>query len=325
MGQYWMLVNIDKRQSTGSEGKLGEFLTDSSPGTVAESLLCRLLPCLLRPEAEALTKDILKHVKSPLESGLGRLAIAVELLDLIFSSIDNIRDATCLCISNKTLFAIGYKHILRIAEGDQIRWEGDRIICLGDYAEDLPEGMLSSEEVNLLRLEGQELDDSDPEDTVLRLYDIAAENFDCISGRWSSHSYDSREWRMAGIDRKLYCQLSRPYYVYHDRWVLCNLSKLQYVRADTVAEIVGDALRLGDVLLSQICWSTDPSCAIPYKGKLHRGAWAGDRFIVTTMDKIEGSLRENGTWTDVTKDVMKQVTEIWRSVYGPEWPEQTED
>jgi len=46
MGQYWMLVNLDKRQSHGDWGKLPEFIY-GTPNVVSEDLFplyCEVLP-----------------------------------------------------------------------------------------------------------------------------------------------------------------------------------------------------------------------------------------------------------------------------------------
>lgn len=126
---------------------------------------------------------------------------------------------------------------------------------------------------------------------------------------------------MAGYELKLYRNLIKPHCVYNGRWVLCNLSKLQYVRADIVMENVGNALHLGDILLFQIGWSTGSYIGPQYEGSLHDGARAGDRFHITTMDVVNGSLRKMGEWQDVTRDLMERVVGMWRAVYGPEWPE----
>ncbi|EPQ50487.1 hypothetical protein GLOTRDRAFT_133860 [Gloeophyllum trabeum ATCC 11539] len=313
MGQYWKIVNFDKRVATYSQGKVGEFLPEGGPGRLAGWLLFRLQRPQLQPHTKKLTETIIQNAKGPQDAGLGYLGIAVELIEAIFARIDDTHDVACLCIANKTLWAIGHKYI-KDAKG---HWEGDRIICVGDYVGDLPEDMLSPAEMEELRQEAEEYCRG-----YLNLYNIAEELFSDADSLPTTRE-DQRVREMSHIEYELYQDLTEPYYEdYNDGWVLCNLSKLQYVRADTVREMVGDALELGDVLLSQICWSTDPSISMAYNGDLHRGAWAGNRFLLATMDEVNGALREKGTWTDVTKVVMKQVAEIWRSEHGRGWPEE---
>jgi len=39
MGQYWKVVNLDKRQTHGHWGKLGECLFDGTPSYLVDDLL----------------------------------------------------------------------------------------------------------------------------------------------------------------------------------------------------------------------------------------------------------------------------------------------
>jgi hypothetical protein len=41
MGQYWMIVNFDKRQTYGSWGKLGEWFFDGKSPSYLETSLCQ--------------------------------------------------------------------------------------------------------------------------------------------------------------------------------------------------------------------------------------------------------------------------------------------
>ncbi|EPQ50489.1 hypothetical protein GLOTRDRAFT_133862 [Gloeophyllum trabeum ATCC 11539] len=323
MGQYWMVVNIDKWQQTGDQAKLFEIWLWERSSPTSDSLLNRLLPPMLDPAAENLTKELVKHVKSPIEAGLGRLSLPMELLHMIFANIEDIRDVACLCICNKTLWAIGYKYVLKKMEEDPTRWDGDRLIFVGDCSEGLPEGVLSAEELAKLREELPTLYDSDSEDAVgsesnhPSLYTIACELCHNRQGHRDGSPYDRREWKMPSPEGECYRKLTTPYYVQYDDYALCNLSKLQYVRADIVTEIVGEALHLGDVLLCQIGWSTT---SLLHESGLQEGPWAGDRFRVTTMNEVNGPLTKKGVWKDVSSDVMKRVVEIWREVHGPKWP-----
>ncbi|KAI0083570.1 hypothetical protein BDY19DRAFT_910509 [Irpex rosettiformis] len=104
-------------------------------------------------------------------------------------------------------------------------------------------------------------------------------------------------------------------------WALCNLSKGEYVRADAVAALTDSDgsnpffegyINLGQALLSQICWLSDGSIAMCCGGDLHRSRWAGDRFEVTTMDKLSLNI----TWKDVSGEVTETLEMIWKSEYG---------
>lgn len=94
MGQYWQVINLDKRQTQGHWGKLGECLFDDSPNT---------------------------------------------LVPFLKQAIDTAPNATN---SSEIPF--------------EKTWAGDRIVCLGDYHEDLPAGVLIASEQEELEQAGDE-------------------------------------------------------------------------------------------------------------------------------------------------------------------------
>jgi hypothetical protein len=49
MGQYWQLINLDKRQTFGIWGKLGQYLFDSDPD--------RIVPYLILPSLSEVCLD----------------------------------------------------------------------------------------------------------------------------------------------------------------------------------------------------------------------------------------------------------------------------
>lgn len=71
---------------------------------------------------------------------------------------------------------------------------------------------------------------------------------------------------------------------------------------------------LGQVLLSRIGWSSDPSCSMPYNEhlQLHRGSWAGDRFDVRVLDDVIQSMKNEGGWTDISRTAAKDVYELYK-------------
>jgi hypothetical protein len=173
MGQSWQVINLDKGQTLGSWGKLGECLFSGLPDTLVHVL------------------------EQATEPGLD--------------------EAPC--------------------------WIGDRIICLGNYHNDLPTGLLSPEEQ-------AELDE--------------------VGDDYSSLYYFARE---------TYLEMEWPYYNGRQdsqMFVLRNLSKNEYVREEVIRceTLRGRRIQtigLGEVLLSRISWSTDNSCSMSYHGDIHRG------------------------------------------------------
>lgn len=296
-------MNVDKWRLIPRAGSLIKSLSDEEYWQSAE-LLKRVHPLLPTPELQELNTAILANAKNPRDpaAGLGKLALPLELLEIILELIEGPSDIACLCGCNKTLWAIGYKYLVKASQAYPNNWQGDRILCLGDRSDDLPEGLLAPEEQKEL-------------EKLERKYHFRPTGriLTFMCQRAIPRSPPGNHWTV------------RPdeFDVYDGRWILCNSSKRQYVRADTVREIAGDAVNLGDVLLSQICWSSCPDIGISgYEGDVHRGLWAGDRFLITTLDELkDDQLEHEGIWQDMSGDVMQKVLEIWRRIHGPDWPE----
>ncbi|PBK94369.1 hypothetical protein ARMGADRAFT_1011915 [Armillaria gallica] len=149
-------------------------------------------------------------------------------------------------------------------------WAGCRIMCIGDYLEECPPNVLTSEEV--AEITSYEYDD----DSSPTLYDFTFQSYKQIRARGFID--------LGGM-------------------VLRNLTKHVYVRQDVVVEDLksseypGD---IGNVLLTNICWSADSSCAMMVD--LTQGGWTGDRFDVVPLSSVEDDEEE---WEDVTEDQVK--------------------
>ncbi|KAK0184353.1 hypothetical protein F5146DRAFT_1006623 [Armillaria mellea] len=141
-------------------------------------------------------------------------------------------------------------------------WAGGRIICIGDYAIGCPSNVLTSEEV-------KEMNRSTFYRLTLRCKEIRS------TGRVD----------LQGM-------------------VLRNPTKHVYVRRDVVVEELklnrhGRPGDIGNILLTNVCWSTGSDCTMMLD--LSHGGWAGDRFDVVPL----GSVEDNEEWEDVTEDQVK--------------------
>ena len=174
-------------------------------------------------------------------------------------------------------------------------WAADCIICLGDYHKDLPAGMLTTSEQ-------EELEKAGDEEDGMELYSFANYQYQYVDGIDGCNRLEQNG----------------------QNWVLCNLSKHEYVREEAIKVNSFDRggnsypieeIGLGQVVLSRICWSTDDSCAMRYKEDIHRGVWAGNRFDITTIDQFKLVDGEK-EWKDVSDEVIKEMTEIWVSKYS---------
>lgn len=104
--------------------------------------------------------------------------------------------------------------------------------------------------------------------------------------------------------------------------VLCNFVTREYVRENALTVARGRVVRVtwGHVLLSKICWSSDPYTGMMSGRALHRGAWAGGRFCITTLDSLPEIEVEMGFaawgeggrgWRDVSAEVNELLTDLF--------------
>jgi hypothetical protein len=112
------------------------------------------------------------------------------------------------------------------------------------------------------------------------------------------------------------------------KWVLRNLTTSEFVTADAIAlkpdciegpQIKG--LGFGEVVLSRICWSSNPDSSLLCNLPLHRGAWAGHRLDIVTTEKLQMENGEEGTdkWKDISEEVTKELETIWESEFRKDW------
>ncbi|KAJ7465052.1 hypothetical protein FB451DRAFT_1138366 [Mycena latifolia] len=347
MGQYWKLVNVDKRQTFGNWGKMGEWFFGGSPLQPSLSTIPKLPACddLLFPFKPGAM--FLEHVSHPLyfpktapPSSTALLNLPVETIHEIYSHLEDLADLFCLSMACQFLWEIGrreiYRHLASLAAGRS--WAGDRIICVGDYLEndDIPESILTPEEEEEFTGEGE---DEDGEVFALTLYSYPCARvpedmrFDLSSVLSKANILERLEgasWRSGGsffMMRTLHALCDTRYrakpVARTQPGVLRNLSRCQYIRESALFDLKDrtqdgmpeiNRVDLGDVVLSRICFSSDPSIAMSYDGGIHRGVWAGDRFDIVDGEWLQGS-DDDASWTDVSDEVMKEVEAIWWSEY----------
>lgn len=299
--------------------KLVEFILTPYPHPAPDSVLAKVSPCSGFASVDVHSWMFCfqhKPYVRTAETGkaLGRLDLPGEMLHRIFDNITSFQDVLFLTLASPLLEPFGHQRMYELICLCQQRWKGDRIICLGDYArdDDLPKGLWS--ETELEELQDKKLD-------VYRFKQI----------EYSPKAYwrprHDALLRLSPKESEVYksIALERPNFRHDDnakerQWVLCNLSKQQYVRADALAAhskatpdgpFIPRSLGLGNVLLSLICWSSDPSISMHFNDDLTRGAWAGNRFEVTTLDRLSPPLA-SGSWRDVSRPVVARLVASWR-------------
>ena len=206
---------------------------------------------------------------------------------------------------------------------DAAPWAGGRIILLGDYAEDLPNGLLSESERLEWSLEhGKNMEDALPDDedpleceeyNSTSLYNIADDDFAKVARK---QIYYGASLRLNDTETKTLDQLcfddSTMSENSPDRvWILRNLSKHEYVRADTLRSVSPkivsfgpflEPVGFGDVIMARLQWTSDPS-GLFYGGC--QGPWAGDRFDIITLDKLVLEPEGENKWKDVSSMALR--------------------
>ncbi|OJT02535.1 hypothetical protein TRAPUB_6952 [Trametes pubescens] len=124
--------------------------------------------------------------------------------------------------------------------------------------------------------------------------------------------------RMSAGDFVVFRQLCEPYYPRAAPWVLCNVSRREYVRADALCW--GDPRRLlWSAVFACICCIPGPDTgnAMGVTGPPVRGRWTGDRIEVATLGNLEARSEDGTKWTDVTQDVVSLVSELQKARVHP--------
>ncbi|KAG8983390.1 hypothetical protein FRB93_007294 [Tulasnella sp. JGI-2019a] len=182
-------------------------------------------------------------------------------------------------------------------------WAGGRLICIGHSTrnDDMPPGVLTPEEQAILEIRDTNLFDYADEFTEAILHGLPC-------GIWAFNR------KLPWVESRQYLAIVEKTGELLEDSVLCNLSKRMYVRQETI-DAHGKA-GMEEFLLSRICWSSDSSVTMKYEGGIHRGVWAGDRFEITTMDRLKGGA---DGWKDVGEEMGKEMAMLWETEYGSDW------
>jgi hypothetical protein len=265
-----------------------------------------------------------------------------ELLKMVFDDdILEKQDITALGLCSQTL----WQHMLERVESEYRKnaapWADFEIACTGTYLEDLPE---SFDKDNMAL------------DSVTRRYGLAgttmARRFNWTA--WSEYKRPKEsqqdEWHSALRAHHITAAIPGSYWVKLEEdvscsklfpnltskglgWVLRNQTTKEYVRICASSERKEDYivnvpsarwLRLDDVLIMRICWTTRFSYEEREDIKkglyLYRGKWAGHRFDIVMQ---EDSLAKTDGWKDITAEIVSEAQKLRRctlSGRGPALP-----
>ncbi|KAJ3810749.1 hypothetical protein F5876DRAFT_76484 [Lentinula aff. lateritia] len=312
MGQYWEIISIDNRETTGHLGKLGEFFWMPEDSLVS-CLTTPVIPSSYKTDSAigVFEGKSQKHKKNYPPSIL--LSLPHELLLVIAEELlEKYLDLICFsltCIDTWELTEqVRYKSLSQ--EIKRKSWAGSRMILLGDYAGALPKGLLTDAEKKELRLDGY----ADHELGSLLYahkafgkpsykipsglyYDAMVQDNDLLLDelRYFGRRKPFSQWiRLPGNFKLTKSSSSK------DLWMVRNLTKQEYV-------IPTRPQSLTQVVYSLIGCSDDASVSMQGErcSVLINGPWAGDRIDITlvSIHRQEHAHEEGSSWKDITVSV----------------------
>lgn len=270
-------------------------------------------------------------------------SIPVELHNLILEELD-VEDVLSLSLVNQYFWNLAQRPIRTYLMSFVGGWAGQSIICVGDYLlhgdfpDDYPEDNKKEiERQYKVHLEEVGLREDEDEVEPISLYNLSTtylytETRAKFPEEALKQLLDMKQesgMPLCGVQRlgRVVTPKLSELYPEDQLWILRNLTKKVYVRSDAIAskpeDIHGpiiDGLGFGEVLVSRICWSSDPSVSFSWKGPIYRGAWAGHCFDITTLARLERE-DEKGEWRDVSEEVAEEVAEMFESDLGSSWRE----
>ncbi|KAG6041181.1 hypothetical protein E4U39_006689 [Claviceps sp. Clav50 group G5] len=333
MGQYWKIAALGSEKVLSPCSKLGEFLF--KPRVARE-----LERALAVPVAPTYHDSRSQNVKS-------HHSAAGDLFKVSATDFDR--------LTNQYFWSIAREYVVRYLMQSRSLgvWADQKLITVGDYVkvDDYPPGLFATQEdkENLLKRrpedEDSEYEDSEYEDSeyevdqlpveqqTLTLYDRIKRSFTELPE--STIRFDCRDYSVLDAlahpscyptVRHVFFMDEDDFYPRDEVWILRNLTTHQYVRREPLELQPGFArgpfvggIGFGCVVLSRISWSSSSSVALhDPTGRIHRGLWAGHRFDITTMTRHE-KLTAGQNWTDVTEELVEEVTAIWSAAMGPDW------
>ena len=220
------------------------------------------------------------------------LRLPVQVIGMVFASVDNVQDAASLCLTNQLLSIVGRNYVHRLAISTTASWVGDHIILVdgrktvgasGFAGPGSPGHQTVMEAVSrTFKRVGQH---------------VAAPQLDWKFTRRLSAWEEQKFWELTHGHRDDSKQ-SR---------VLCNLSKRQYVREDMLAHglaTVGAAT--ADIGLVPSMLSLIRHTGGVQGETLNVGVWAVDRFEITSWGHLVQK-RDGREWTDVSREVVHEL------------------
>ncbi|VDB91930.1 unnamed protein product [Peniophora sp. CBMAI 1063] len=317
MERNWHLANIDqRRKATGVNGRLPELMSAGNDRDWIVKLLAPpIFPSSRSVPAYYLTPTIERKHE------LGALSVLPpEIIAHIFSHLKSADDAICLAVTHRLLGHDGFRRVWRLRRRGFSHlgsWAGDRIITIEDGASDVPNNILTVEELKEVRKVSKGR--RGLYHYVGKHYGWANAQRECTCIACVENPALARVLLGTGDHLRVRLLLSdtTPQYDMRGNWALCNLDTKEYARAKAIAKarflyhadyqrgssvngpfVSGPetVLYLGSLALILTTWSK--------RGGI-RGPWAGNRLVICDVDTLKSQ-----KWEDMSD---------WGVIWGREY------
>ncbi|KAL7283681.1 hypothetical protein ACG7TL_003117 [Trametes sanguinea] len=351
MSSDWIVVDVDSR-----------VYLENAPSYADPSLAKKGLPltALSVLRTDELIDDMLQGSFAP-QHAAPLFRLPPELLDDILGRLNPtdryIPAAFLFALTCKLSLALARRRIVRLQQRHYAPLAGHRLVCIGDTPSarpSYPADIFTADEMRTLfpaaaaaadeTAPGQQDATSPERTTPPSLYALAKS--------WQRYEHDPRplvspadlRWRRSAVSRMSAADFRRLRALAAPRlpgpdpasWVLCSVSRREYVRAAAVQSpglpprkgpgllAAGDpGVRWEDalvrLLLAAICWPPIPGtrgCAPAQERERRRGMgeqsvaadqgrWAGNGIELTTMARLRAPTEGEKDWTDVTDEVLR--------------------
>ncbi|KAJ8502831.1 hypothetical protein ONZ45_g11400 [Pleurotus djamor] len=291
-------LDVDKEESSHHLGKLRE-------SAIAHFNLAELLTVRYTPSS--LPENKRRYFRGKPEPGVDDLGLwkdlPSELIVLIASKLST-PSLISFSITNSQIFMSVYPILVKdiTAWHDAYLWANDRIICMGDYADNFPKGYLT--DADRVKFFGDAAPPKDANEENEHFHDFyykIAKSF----AQKSPIDPTRRRWKvfekLSPHEKLQYSSIvGLPAKPVHQ--VLINVTKKEYIKGECGVDFKA-------MLIPLVIWAGPDRIST-------RGLWAGNRLaIISQEDFVERSSALGGQWTDITKRALRLQRE-WRELYG---------
>ncbi|KAJ4487918.1 hypothetical protein J3R30DRAFT_865886 [Lentinula aciculospora] len=318
MGQYWIIINIDKRETTGHLGKLAECFWYST--SVVKYLKTPIVPSCYQPNA-SISEEKLMKFKGGHNLAAVLLTLPTELLAAIAEELlEEYFDLICLSLTCSTMWEVTgrtrYRSLCSLLK--RRSWAGDRVMLIGDYTNTLPKGVFTAQDRKYLALSTRSRYEQDLYEHACAKYQNPKTKSQCLSllkdERVQNNSALRRDlmqfaykkpfsrWILLEEEFTPVIQNSKTGSP-EDHWMVRSLDRQEYVTNFS-------ARNLAQVLYCLIGCSDDPSGCVAGGDALIEGAWAGDRIDITLASTHKQEYGEALDWKDITVNIKTLLEEI---------------